>query len=343
MALLVVACVAVIVISAIFSGTEAALFSLSQAKAQGLNRTVQHLKADLSKPIASIVIGNNLANIVGTFFVAYLATTTLEPMGRAWLPWILTALIILFAEIIPKNFGEKYNVAVSVIMAKPVLLLTLLFTPAIWLIQLITKMLIQKKVTYTTDEEEIKQLAKIGRGQGVIDPDEAEMVEKVFYLDDTKAMDIMTPRVKVSHVRGSKTLSEVGEELCNIEHSRIVVIGETIDEVHGFVIKSHLLQKIVQNKDLNETVTELAYSVPVVRETMAADQLLIMFQKERKHLAVVQDGYGGVAGVVTLEDVIEVITGEIVDETDTVADLAAEALANGKRRLKMIQQRVQLE
>jgi CBS domain containing-hemolysin-like protein len=193
-------------------------------------------------------------------------------------------------------------------------------TPLIWCVEKIITPFTKGKNTLTTDEAEIKLLAKIGHKQGVIERDESEMIQRIFKLNDMTAADLMTPRVTMTYLKGQATLIEVKDDIFNSQHSRIVVIQETPDEVIGVVLKDELLMAMVNgNADL--PVLDFMHEVRFVPETVQADKLLEVFQKTRQHLAVVVDEYAGVSGVVTLEDVLEVVTGEIVDETDTVVNL----------------------
>jgi CBS domain containing-hemolysin-like protein len=124
----------------------------------------------------------------------------------------------------------------------------------------------------------------------------------------------------MTYLKGDLTLAEAKEEILTSPHSRIIVIGETLDEVTGVVLKTDLLAGIIQAK-LNQPISHFAYKVHFVLGPKRANQLLSIFQQTRQHLAVVVDEYGGVSGVVTLEDVLEVLTGQLVDETDTIDDL----------------------
>ncbi|MGF1578478.1 MAG: hemolysin family protein [Gemmataceae bacterium] len=343
---LIIAVVLVLTASALFSCTEAAFFSLPLSRARLLaeqsanGKLVEQIKSDLSKPIIAIVIGNNIANIVGTFWIAEIATDVLEPHQQflLWFPYILTIMVIQFSEILPKNFGDRHAVFIASMMARPIVFLTVAFTPLVWFLQTFNSLFLREDDSATTDEAEIRALTRIGKEEKAIDPEEAEMVERVFYLDDRKASDIMTPRVAISLVRGHQTLEESKDELFNSEHSRLVVVGERLDDVQGFVIKSRIFEMVVKGENLQAPLKDLVHPILMVHESTPADQLLVMFQTQRKHIAVVLDDYGGVAGVVTLEDVLEVIVGEIMDETDTVADLAAEAKKT--KRLKMIRETI---
>lgn len=317
----------VLLSSAICSGSEAALFSVRLVKVRRLAQSKRpaalallSIRERMNRPIATIVILNNIANIVGTIVVGYIATAVL---GKQWLgvvSGILTFLVILFSEIIPKTLGERYSDQIALVIARPVAGLTRILTPLIWCIEKITNPLTAGGNSFTTDEAEIKLLAKMGQEAGTIEDDEFEMIRKIFDLNDMTAADLMTPRVVMTYLKGNLTLAEAKEDILNSPHSRIIVIGETPDEVTGVALKTELLAGIIQGK-LDQSISHYADRVHLVLGGKRANQLLSIFQQTRQHLAVVVDEYGGVSGVVTLEDVLEVLTGPLVDETDTVVDL----------------------
>ena len=324
---LVIAIAVVLLSSAICSGSEAALFSVRLVKVRRLAQSKRpnalallSIREQMNRPIATIVILNNIANIVGTIVVGFIAT---DVLGKQWLgvvSGILTFLVILFSEIIPKTLGERYSDQISLVIARPVAGLTRILTPLIWCIEKITNPLTAGGNSFTTDEAEIKLLAKMGQEAGTIEDDEFEMLRKIFDLNDMTAADLMTPRVVMTYLKGHLTLDEGKEDILNSPHSRIIVIGETPDQVTGVALKTDLLAGIIEGK-LDQSISHFAYKVHFVLGRKRANQLLSIFQQTRQHLAVVVDEYGGVSGVVTLEDVLEVLTGPLVDETDTVADL----------------------
>jgi CBS domain containing-hemolysin-like protein len=327
MLVLVIAIGIVLLSSAICSGSEAALFSVRLVKVRRLAQSKRpealallSIRERMNRPIATIVILNNIANIVGTIVVGFIAR---EILGSQWLglvSGILTFLVILFSEIIPKTLGERYSDQIALVIARPVSGLTRILTPLVWCIEKVTTPLTAGGNSFTTDEAEIQLLAKMGQEAGTIEDDEFEMIRKIFNLNDMTAADLMTPRVVMTYLKGDLTLAEAKEEILTSPHSRIIVIGETLDEVTGVVLKTDLLAGIIQAK-LNQPISNFAYKVHFVLGPKRANQLLSIFQQTRQHLAVVVDEYGGVSGVVTLEDVLEVLTGQLVDETDTIDDL----------------------
>ncbi|MEC4812459.1 MAG: hemolysin family protein [Scytonema sp. PMC 1069.18] len=339
---LIIVVIVVIFGSALCSSIETALFSVSIIRvrqlAQTNNRSAVALLAireNMNRPIATIVILNNIFNIVGSIITGSLATKVL---GDTWLgifSGILTFLIIIFGEIIPKTIGERYAEQMSLFAALPVTALSIAFTPLVWMLETFTSPFTKGKKRPTTNEAEIKLLASIGQQEGIIERGEAEMIHRVFQLNDLTAGDIMTPRIILTYIRGDLTLTEVKQYVITSQHTRIIVVDESIDEVIGFALKQDLLTAMVEGRD-NQNVATLARKVRFVPETIRADKLLKGFIEAHEHLAVVVDEYGNVTGVVTLEDVLEVITGEIVDETDKIVDLQEIARKKRERMLQSV-------
>ena len=328
----------VLIASAMCSCTEAAIFSVPLVRvrnlAQSKKRSALALLAiceSMSRPIAAIVILNNIANIVGSSAIGWISANELGVRWVGYVSGILTFLVIVFAEIIPKTLGERYSEKVALFAAIPVMGVAWFLTPIIWVIEKIISPVTSGNQPPMTNKAEIKLMAKIGHKEGAIQRKEAEIIQKVLDLSHLKAADLMTPRVTVTHLDGNTVLSEAMEDIINSEHSRILVTAGSRDEVTGIVYKDELLAALLKGKK-DKTVGSLQHKVRFVPETIRADFLLDIFQKQRQHLAVVIDEYGGLAGVVSLEDVLEILTGEIVDETDRTVDMQEVARMMLRRR-----------
>ncbi len=322
--------------SALCACAETALFSIPRVKVRQLAQSrkpaaiaLQSIRSKMNRPIATIVILNNIFNIVGSITIGSLAANAFDDSWLGLFSAILTFLIIVLGEIVPKTIGERYAEKISLTVAIPVQFLTLVFTPIVWLMEQITSPFTKTKKLPTTNEAEIRFLTMIGYKEGVIEDDEAEMIQRVFQLNDLMAADLMTPRVVLTFLRGDGTLEEYQEEIIKSEHSRILIIKESIDQIIGYSLKDELLAAIIQGNGQKKIKT-LIRKVHYVPETIKADKLLKNIQETHEHLMVVLDEYGGVSGVVTLEDVLEVLTGEIVDETDRIIDL--QEIARKKRK-----------
>ncbi|MEB3313282.1 MAG: hemolysin family protein [Cyanobacteriota bacterium] len=322
--------------SALCSGSEAAILSVSLLKAQQLAESrkpaaiaLLSIRQKINRPIATIVILNNLFNIVGSVLVGGIAAQLFRDGLLGIFTGILTLLVILVGEIFPKIFGERYAIPIALAVAVPIRTLTWIMTPIILLLEQITTPFLSPNHRPSTNEAEIKLMATIGHQEGIIEADEAEMIRRVFRLNDMKSIDIMTPRVALTHLPGDRTIQAAQEQILRSQHSRILVSGADIDHILGLVLKNELLACLIQGQG-DQPISQVARPVRFVAETERADKLLQEFQSRREHLAVVVDEYGGVSGVVTLEDVLEVLTGEIVDETDRSIDL--QKLARQRQR-----------
>ena len=314
--------------------SEAAFLSITEVEVEksqldnhnkGSCFALKKLHADLTHTISVLVILNNIANIAGSLAVGAIATKVLDDVWQGFFSAVLTLVIIIWAEIIPKTIGERYETKVCLIVARPLYFTSKLLGWLADILNFIAKFFVPaKQLSHTTDEAEIIMLAKIGGEEGVIDEDESEMIANVFKLDDTKASDIMTPRVKMFYYSIDQTLNEIKESLIDCSYSRIVLVGEGPDDIKGVAHKNELLVAII-NSQGDEKLENYIHKVRFVPEQAPADKLLKDFQDNRRHLAVVVDEFGGVEGVVTLEDVLEVLTGEIVDEYDSVVDLQQSA------------------
>jgi CBS domain containing-hemolysin-like protein len=327
--------------SAICSGSEAALLSVSLLRARQFaqNRpspaaiALLSIRQHISRPLATIVVLNNIFNIVGSIVVGRLAAVKFDNAGLGIFSAAVTFAIIVFGEIMPKVLGERYAEPIALMMAIPVRGITFVFTPVIWLLEQITAPMTKGARRPVTDESEIKMLTILGYQEGLIEDDEVEMIDRVFRLNDLKAADIMTPRVAITFIEGEAVLREIQDEIIASQHTRILVIGENLDHVVGVALKAELLTALVQGLG-DVQIKEIMRQVNYVPETERTDRLIKTFQSLREHLMVVVDEYGGVSGVVTLEDTLEVLTGEIVDETDRNVDLQAFARQRQKRILR---------
>lgn len=294
--------------------------------------TLLAIRQKINRPIATIVILNNLFNIVGSVLIGGIAATVFNDALLGIFTGVLTLLVILFGEIFPKILGERYAIPIALAVATPVRWITWLFIPIVLLLEQATAPLVGDGNRPSTNEAEIKLLATIGHQEGIIEADEAEMILRVFRLNDMKSVNIMTPRVAVTHLPGDLTIAEAEAQILNSQHSRILISDNDIDRIVGLVLKNELLTALIRGQG-HQLLSQVARPVRFVAEAERADKLLQDFQTAREHLAVVVDEYGGVSGVVTLEDVLEVLTGEIVDETDRSIDLQKLARQRGRQIL----------
>lgn len=331
MTLLIISILTVLIISALCSGTEAALFSITDIQLMSLENNstksnIIKIKNDLDKYIPSIVILNNVANIIGSIVIGSLASSVLGNNLLGIFSSILTLCVIIFSEIIPKTLGERHALKVSCALSSSVILISVILKPVLYLIKIVVTPIVGENTnTYSIGELELKNITEKSKEEGTIDPHESEMIHNVFSLDTITGKCIMTPRTAITRVKGSNTLEESRDLILASQHSRIIVIGETIDDIIGVLYKVEYLTALL-NPQTYDTINSITKNILYVDENITAHNLLKMFQKDRIHIAIVRDEFGGVSGVVTLEDVLEIISGEIVDETDEVEDLRIQSI-----------------
>ena len=317
---------AVISSSALMSMTEAALLSLPLMRARVLlqeNRKnakiLLEIKEDIHITIASLVIVNNGINIAGSIFIGQRVSAI---FGSDWLGLsavILTLLIIIFGEVIPKTIGERYKIKLSLLFAKPVKILVSVLRPVVKLILSLERPFTKNlhspmpKVT----EEEIKMMLKLGHDEGTVEMDEHVLCTRVFKLNDVKAAQIMRPIDQIHALPAHKTLEEVKDAIINSKVSRIAVYDKDPLDIVGMVQHRILLREIA--KDNYKAFVKDFMAPPIfVNSLTTADSLLEKFQAYRQHLFIVQDATGKDVGLVTMEDVLEELFGEIFDEKDGI-------------------------
>lgn len=316
-----------IVFSGVFSGSETAIISLSDAKVRSLaqskikgSKTLSLLKSDPHKLLITILIGNNVVNIGASVIAAALFIDLFGSSGLGIATGVMTFFVLIFGEIVPKSFATKYSVKMSLMAAKPLYVMQILLSPIIWFLDKIVKFMIKVTGGDTRDnqisEEEIKALIDISAEEGTIEKREKELIKNILQFNDIEVEEVMTPRVAIDALPVESTLQEAIDFVIKKSHSRIPVYKNTIDNVVGLItIKDVLMlsEKYNDNKKLENIELKKPLMVPVSKKI---DSLFRDFQKARTHIAIVIDEYGGTAGLVSLEDLLEEIVGEIIDESD---------------------------
>jgi CBS domain containing-hemolysin-like protein len=315
----------IVVLDGIVSAAEAAIFTVPPARAKFLSETSRAgrslfaLKEAMGGPISVLVALSNLITIAGSVFSGILAV---QVFGEQWVGVFaacLTFLIMVFAEIMPKRFGERHAEQVALLIALPLEFIVKMFTPILRAIEKVSGPITPyKKVS--TSEEEIAFLAKLGVREGAIEDYEGEMIQRVFKLNNITAADMMTPRPLVFFLDGNRTLGESQDLIHQTKYSRIPVYDKKPDRVLGIVHIKELLAAMLQNKN-GMLLREFVKSPLVVPEDKLGDELLREFQKTKQNLAVVVDDHGRVVGVVGVEDILEELVGEILEEKEISPEL----------------------
>ena len=328
MSLSLLAVVLLVVLSALLSGSEVAMFSINTEQRKTLkdstnNNTSRILKLleEPKKLLATILIANNFVNVSIVMASNYVFNNLFidgsisETMSFILQVIVVTFLILLFGEVIPKVYANNYNIQFSKFMSLPLLVLKKIFYPiSLALINstnIIDRKIEKKRESLKADElEHALNLTK----DSVDNEDEKKILEGIVKFGHTDVKQIMTPRTDVISFDVSTKYIDLMEELKDIKFSRIPVFEESFDKIKGILYAKDLLGKMDEKKNFNWT--SLLREPKFVPENKKLDDLLKEFQEEKTHIAIVVDEYGGSSGIVSLEDVLEEIVGDITDEFD---------------------------
>ncbi len=326
-----------LLLSGFFSGAEVALVSTSPAKARSFVQqkrrggiAVEYLKNNPERLLITILIGNNLVNILISVLSTVAFTAMFGNQILGILTGILTLLVLIFGEIIPKTLAQRSADRVSLITAPAIVLLTKILFPVVWLFE---KMLhafggnarVNEK---TFSDHELLALAEIGEEEGGLEADERDRIEGVLEFGETVAEEVMTPRPAMDVLPDTTTLDEAVEFFLEKTHSRIPVFHNTIDQISGILTLRNIL-KYEQNFPKSTPIANLSIPPPLtVPVSMPLEDVLKEMKWRKTHMAIVIDEHGGTAGLVTLEDMLEEVFGEIEDETDR-EELSIKRLQDG--------------
>lgn len=322
-----------IILSAFFSGTETALFSLNKLQLKKMQKkeennwrvkSISRLLDDPQRTLISILIGNMFVNITASSLATYLAIKFFGNIGIGIASGIMIFIILVFGEIVPKSLAVANAEVISKKVARPIEIISIGLLPLIRFFKMIINIMyyffgrksVREKKEIT--EEDLITLIEVGKDEGVIEEEEKKMIRNIFEFGDTMVKEVMIPRVDMDCIPSDTKLNSILKLIKKMGHSRIPVYEETVDNIIGILYAKDLLgiyEKWYTSKekfDLKQ-VARKAYFVP---ENKKIDDLLDIFQRDKIQIAIAIDEYGGTAGLVTMEDVVEEVVGEIIDEYD---------------------------
>ena len=319
----------VILVSATCSMTEAALYSVSwtdiekmRASGSAKGKLLYRLRSHIEQPIAAVLALNTVANTAGAALAGALAARALGEDMMPLFAGILTLLILAFGEILPKTVGVAYASPLALALASPLRVLVILFKPFIWFSGLLTRLVTRSRGNApSATEDDIRAITSLSRASGRIQAYEEHAIRNILALDAKHVHEIMTPRTMVFSLPETMLVREA-YALPEIWHySRIPVFGDDNEDIVGLVLRRRIARAMAEGQQ-DQPLGALMDPVRFVLESQTLDRLLLELLESRLHLFVVLDEYGGLAGVVSLEDVLEEMLGrEIVDESDAVPDL----------------------
>jgi len=334
-------------LSAFFSGTEIAFMELNKFRVKNLvdkNPRTKKLLFWLKNPhkvLTVIAICNNFINIAASAIATSIAINIAEKHGMTNSAGVgisigvMTFLILVFGEITPKNFAKINYEALALFAITPVRILTNLLMPVVRALLFISKIIIkifggriEKEPSILTGEE-LKNLISVGKEEGAIEKEEKEMIDSIFEFSDTIVREVMIPRTDIQSIDVNESISEVIKKIVETQHSRIPIYEDNIDNIIGVLyVKDLIIRWESYKKGENIALKDLMRMPYFAPETKKVKDILAQFKKKKIHMAIVVDEYGGTAGLVTIEDVIEEILGEIEDEYDCEDD-QFQSLGNG--------------
>lgn len=318
--------IALILLSAFFSASETAFSSVNKIRLKNYvdekrrgSKKALYIAENFDKALSTILVGNNIVNIAAASISAKVATDLFGGNTGLVISTVgMTILILIFGEVLPKSLAKEHAESFSLLISDVLYMLIQLFTPVTALLVMLKK-LVSKFVGHQADipsvtEEEIKVMVNLSEEEGVIDNKEKELVHRSLDFNDILVGEIFTPRIDMVAVEVNQPIEEIRDIFLHERYSRVPVYEGDIDNVIGILSESDFFSQLVQGKEVN--VRELLRTPLFVVESMRISTLLPELQKSKVHMAIVIDEFGGTSGLITLEDILEQIVGEIWDEHD---------------------------
>ncbi|MDY4788849.1 MAG: hemolysin family protein [Bacilli bacterium] len=314
-----------VIMSAYFSATETAFTSFNKAKMknkanEGNKRAnlVLKLESNYDKLLSTILIGNNIVNIASASLATTMFVRYFGDAGVSLSTLVMTVVVLIFGEITPKNIAKDSPEAFAMFSAPVLRVFMLVFTPLNYLFSLWKKLvnkIFKTKSDNSITEEEILTIVKDAQSDGSIDDEAGDLIQSAIEFEDLDVSEVCTPRVDIVAIKEGMSNDDIIKLFNEHGYSRLPIYKETIDDIYGIVNLKDFYRYVVEGKqELESAISQVHY----VNPTMKISKLLRLFQKNHSHLALVVDEFGGISGIITLEDVIEELIGEIFDEHDKI-------------------------
>lgn len=320
----------------ILSVRPAYVTTLEKKRAKGA-RALRQLRENLDRPLAAILILNTIAHTVGAAGVGAQAAEVFGSQYIAVISAVLTLLILVLSEIIPKTLGATFWQALAPTVAVALLWVMRALSPLVWLSEKLTRLIARKDVhAFTFSRDEMTAMAQIGAEEGLLDEKELKIVRNLMRLHRFQVRDVMSPRAVVFMQPAEKTVEEFFAEHSGNPFSRIPLYDGENDEVTGYVLKQDLI--VAQARDeFSRTLREFRRNLHAIPDTVSASHAYDALIRTRSHALLVVDEYGSTQGLITLEDVVETLFGlEITDEMDTETDMQKLARRRWHERMKQM-------
>ncbi len=321
------------VLEAVLLSTPVSFITMKEQEGAKNAPLMMKYKQDIDRPISAILSLNTIAHTIGS---AGVGAEAVKVFGDAWfgvISAVLTVLILVVSEIIPKTIGSYYWRQLAMASVSVIRVMIFISYPLVWLSEFVTRMVASKKQTLSVSREEVSAMVSVGAKEGVIESSESNVIQNVFKLNTIPVSDIMTPRTVVVTASENTKLKEFyGNKMQRI-YSRIPVYDDNPDFITGFILKQTVLENLADDR-FNQQLREIRRPILAYNEDTPVIDVWEEMLLKKEHIAQVQNEYGCFLGIVTMEDIIETIIGrEIVDENDTVEDLQAYAKEKWKKQI----------
>ena len=310
------------IFSALFSSCETAFSSVNKIRlknyaAQGDKRAEKALKIanSFEDALTTVLVGNNIVNITMASVSTVLFTTLFGSGAVGISTAVTTVLVLIFGEILPKSYAKENAERLSLFFAGPLSFLIILFKPIIFIFNKLASILKNGKVEPSVTEDELKYIIEEIEEQGVLEEQEGDLVRSALDFDEITVNEILIPRVKVIGVEKNASIDEIKSLFIDEMYSRLPVYDKSLDNIIGMITNKRFFKMLAQG---GNDITEIIQDVAHFSDLKLISEALRDMQRSKTHLAVVLDQYGGTKGIVTLEDIIEELVGEIYDENDEV-------------------------
>lgn len=314
--------VAMMVFSALFSGTETAYSSVNKLRlknyeSQGNKKATKALKLAnrFDEVLTAVLIGNNIVNIAASSVSTLLFVSIFGSKGAGISTAVITVLVLVFCEVLPKSYAKKNAEKISLAFASPLWALVILLKPFVWLLNKLSSLFSKGDEAPTVTEDELKYMIDEIEEEGVIEEQESELVKSALEFDEISVEEILIPRVKMIGVDVTDTIDEIKATFTREMYSRLPVYEKSLDNILGIITNKAFFKMLIEGgSDIRGIIQE----VPHIADTKLISEAMRSMQRSKVHLAIVTDQYGGTKGMITLEDIIEELVGEIYDEDDEI-------------------------
>ncbi len=321
------------ILEAVLLSTPMSFVTMKEADGSGQARLLKKYKTDIDKPIAAILSLNTIAHTIGAAGVGAEAVKIFGEASFGIVSAILTLLILVISEIIPKTVGASYWRKLALISASIIRVLIIITYPLVWVSELITKLFSSKEGVLSVSREEVSAMVAVASEEGVLKADESKIIQNTIKLAGIAAEEVMTPNPVVLSVPECMTVKEFFAQ-GELSYSRIPVWRDNRDCVVGYVLKSTILELLAKDS-FDTEMREIVRPVLSFEEDTSLFKVWERMLEMKEHISILIDRYGCFRGIVTMEDVIETMLGrEIMDEADTTPDLQMVAIEKYKARLK---------